>query len=521
VTSQTHRVKRQIFEVSVADQGEARRVQSLLGRIQARKLSALLERCCTELGPPDRIVQISSLQIDLGLIRADRLEQELSAKLVPALRAALGHELSARLDQEVHAASGSGSSAKRGPALDPMPGRKLPAQRGSDPDAPDRDDHLDLVTTFVGTGVLPWWADSSQPRLIEQALRALLRRELHPLRSFLRTLAREPLSLQRLAYACSDETLARLLDVLRGSGLPPSEPSTSVVLPALSFLLRSGADIPGTPLTGFRAYAWAGVLQAACQEVDLTHPNFWQEALARIAILAGVPLGTLTAALRVQSKEDPNKDDASTRAEESEDAEATASRTSGLRPSREPTLKERRSEPRTTPRVTQSDPEEVYVENAGLVLLWPFLEHFFLRLGLLEEGRFISSRAQHRAVVLLQHVASGARSFEEYQLPLAKVLCGMTLNQVFDPDVPITDLEAEECLRMLAAAVAHAERLGELSPEELRRAFLLRKGVLSARDGGWLLRVEQAPYDAVLEHLPWTLSWVRLPWSEAPLAIEW
>ena len=74
---------------------------------------------------------------------------------------------------------------------------------------------------------------------------------------------------------------------------------------------------------------------------------------------------------------------------------------------------------------------------------------------------------------------------------------------------------------MLAAAIAHAPCLGTLSIDGLRGSFLLRPGVLSTRDGAWLLRVERKAYDILLDRLPWAREWVRLPWMQAPLRLEW
>ena len=60
-----------------------------------------------------------------------------------------------------------------------------------------------------------------------------------------------------------------------------------------------------------------------------------------------------------------------------------------------------------------------------------------------------------------------------------------------------------------------------LSAAELRAAFLNRPGALGVRSGSWLLRIERAEQDAVLEQLPWGLGWVALPWLEQALCIEW
>src|SRR5262249_32206541 len=156
-----------------------------------------------------------------------------------------------------------------------------------------------------------------------------------------------------------------------------------------------------------------------------------------------------------------------------------------------------------------------------LVILWPFLGYLFERLGLMHEKQFDDERARHRAVGLLQHVASGDLDPPEYQVVLAKVLCGMDVREGFDFGLPVAEVEAEECANLLTAAIAGAPILKEMSIDGFRGSFLIRKGTLGTRDGAWLLRVERASYDVVLDRFPWGMIWVRLPWMEAPLQVEW
>ncbi len=172
-------------------------------------------------------------------------------------------------------------------------------------------------------------------------------------------------------------------------------------------------------------------------------------------------------------------------------------------------------------RDTFSDSDVEYVENSGLVLLWPFLVSFFERLEFLVDRRFRDQPARHRAVGLLQYVAAEDPAPPEYQVTLGKVLCGMEVREVFDFGPPVTEQEAEECRDLLRAAISHAPILNEMSIRGFRGTFLLRKGVLSARDGAWLLRVERETYDVVLDRFPWSASWVKLPFMEAPLRVEW
>lgn len=168
-----------------------------------------------------------------------------------------------------------------------------------------------------------------------------------------------------------------------------------------------------------------------------------------------------------------------------------------------------------------SESDALYVDNAGLVLLWPFLGRFFARLGLQEEGMWRDRAALHRAIGLLQHIATGELEPQEHQLALAKVLCGLPTDEVFVFGDPVTAAEAEEAADLIGAAIVNAPPLSELSVAELRGAFLNRPGALAVRSGSWLLRVERAEQDAVLEQLPWGLGWVALPWLEQALCIEW
>lgn len=168
-----------------------------------------------------------------------------------------------------------------------------------------------------------------------------------------------------------------------------------------------------------------------------------------------------------------------------------------------------------------SESDNLYVDNSGLVILWPFLERFFKRLDLLVERRFKNIAAVQRAVGLLQVLVTEMPAPPEYLLPLNKVLCGMEPTEVFDFGPPVTPAEAEECTGLLAAVIERAPILKNMSLPGFRGTFLLRKGVLGTRDGAWLLRIERETYDVVLDRFPWCWEWVNLPWMTAPLRVEW
>jgi len=168
-----------------------------------------------------------------------------------------------------------------------------------------------------------------------------------------------------------------------------------------------------------------------------------------------------------------------------------------------------------------SEADKLPIGNSGLVILWPFLSQFLARLGLVADRQFKDVAARHRTAGLLQYLATEETTFEEYFLPLNKVLCGIDMNEVFDFGLPMTDTELKECDNLLGAVIAQAPILRDMSAASFRGTFLLRQGMLSTRDGAWLLQVEHETYDIVLERFPWNWEWVKLPWMEAPLRVEW
>ncbi len=162
--------------------------------------------------------------------------------------------------------------------------------------------------------------------------------------------------------------------------------------------------------------------------------------------------------------------------------------------------------------------EGIFVDNAGVVLLHPFLPRFFEGLGVASDDRLLDP---DRALSLLHHLATGELTAPEHRLTLGKVLCGLPL------DMPVTDVvldeeEFEETDALLTAVIGHWSALGGTSPDGLRGEFLTRDGLLRRRPGdNWELRVETRASDILLAHLPWGISQVRLPWMRTPLLVEW
>ena len=172
---------------------------------------------------------------------------------------------------------------------------------------------------------------------------------------------------------------------------------------------------------------------------------------------------------------------------------------------------------------TESDvDDELVIDGAGMVLLWPFLETLFSRLELLTQERLFGDEAQRqRAMALLGFLVDGDGDPPEWRLTLAKLLCGALPQAPYGLEAPLSDAEQAEAEALLQAVLGHADgRLGD-DGAALRQGFLQRPGLLSARPGAWVLQVERRPGDEVLEGLPWSWSWIRLPWMDELLQVVW
>jgi len=169
-----------------------------------------------------------------------------------------------------------------------------------------------------------------------------------------------------------------------------------------------------------------------------------------------------------------------------------------------------------------SNPDEtIYISNAGIVLLHPFLPALFGNLKLVEENTWIDKAAQQKAVLAMQFLVTGKDETEEFDLVLNKILCGINNEEVV-PTTIIPDEETKtECDVLLMGVIKHWDVLKSTSIAGLREGFLQRHGKLSRVDDGWLLQVEQNAIDVLLNHLPWGIGIIKLPWMNEMIHVDW
>jgi len=562
---QRHVIRRQIIELNVADAATAQRVTPVVSDLINSHVTQLLERLFDTAAGPDETRRIDRLELDLGALDPGALAEQLPLRIEMALPAALARAGVASAAVPSQATRSSRSPARADGTTDPLLLISQFARTGGVPwwsdsrrqrlidEAVDQaatsspaalgktfrgligDDaalrrlipllsDVSLATVFAalapGLGDLP---DSLLARLeLTPALGILspARRRLITWRALLRAaltgagLALIETVLTEIATSL-DITLALLLTDLRATIAPSLAPDRAV---AAILTLAERHPSPPQPRATDAPLArvissgdLAGLLDRLAPLVERLPDDGRTAWAVALAAIASEPSGRLTAAalaallrpfLRAGLIALTDLADLLAPLARSEAEAAT---------------------PAAPPPAPVADEDSRVVTTAGLCLLWPFLPRFFARLGLLDDrsSAFAAPAQQHRAVMLLHHLATGETTAPDFALALPKVLCGLPPHAPHDALEPVTEAEAGEATQLLDAVIAHAGCFGDISPNGLRGSFLMRDGILTTRDGAWLLQVERVTADAVLTRLPWTTEWVRQPWMQAAMRVEW
>lgn len=165
--------------------------------------------------------------------------------------------------------------------------------------------------------------------------------------------------------------------------------------------------------------------------------------------------------------------------------------------------------------------DALFISNAGLILLSPFLPRYFETLGMLENKTFRDVEAVTRAVHLLQYLATGQTETAEHFLVFNKILCDLPIESPIPLGIDITQEEIDLSASLLNAVLQNWEMMKNSSVENLCGSFILREGRLLEEKDRWDLHVEHQPFDVLLSSLPWTISMINLPWMQKRIDVEW
>ena len=471
----THLIQRQYLEVEVnGTESDGMALQHRLPEFCQNHLLPAIERALDRCAPKDGHLFIDRLDIDVGSLSLDRLEDELGKLVAEAVEKALEDHLPV---------TGSSKGDREGPL-------RLKSEQTHVEEA---------FIYFLKTGSLPWSFQLPEGKNLEQVILETWQRDYReevqrsvPIEKIV-SILKSTVSRTRLTLQFSPVFLTSLLARI--------SPRDSKVMPEILKILRSEGALK--EIRGFVFELWdrsfASIVVGESISAKSLIKSVWQETkgqkerpkdLAQI-LEKNWPGVTQSATSEVSEETSPMPDTAST----VPSSKGIISR-----------------EEEDTPSLALDAAYDFYVENAGLVLLHPFIPRIFEGLEMAKDSEILKPE---RALSLLHHLATGQTRAPEYELILPKILCNIPLGQPVRTDVKLTKSEKEEAEALLTAVIRHWEALRNSTPDGLRGNFLLRSGKISVRDNGdWLLQIEPKTYDVLLDDLPWGIAMIKLPWME-------
>ncbi|WP_299677204.1 contractile injection system tape measure protein [uncultured Dokdonia sp.] len=163
--------------------------------------------------------------------------------------------------------------------------------------------------------------------------------------------------------------------------------------------------------------------------------------------------------------------------------------------------------------------EGEYVQNAGLVLIHPFLTHFFSHCNLLDEQKQLKD--PEHCVHLLHYIATGKTKQAESDMVFEKFLCNIPIHESINRNRTITKKQKEQVTNLLNAVNENWGALKKSSHTLLQHEFLQRLGKIEKNSNGTTIQIEGKTHDILLKKLSWGLGLIRLPWKKEFMFVNW
>lgn len=165
------------------------------------------------------------------------------------------------------------------------------------------------------------------------------------------------------------------------------------------------------------------------------------------------------------------------------------------------------------------DVGEYHIENAGLIILHPYLKDFFKACDLLDENNDIPN--PELAIHLLHYLATKKEQQFESNMVFEKFLCGIAIEQSIRREVVIPEGLKQKAEDLLKSVAHNWSALNDASTDLLRNEFLQRSGKLSFKAENPKITIERKVHDILLDRLPWALGLCKLPWVDKLIFTDW
>jgi hypothetical protein len=164
-------------------------------------------------------------------------------------------------------------------------------------------------------------------------------------------------------------------------------------------------------------------------------------------------------------------------------------------------------------------PSNHYVNNAGLILIHPFLKHLFENCKLLNKDNTINN--PEVAAHLLHYIATEQEQDYEHEMLFEKLLCNIPVNQTINRNILLSEELKNHADEMLRAVLENWQIMKNSSVALLRNEYLQRPGKIILTGDNPKVLVERKTQDILLDKIPWNLGIVKLAWKNKVIFVDW
>jgi hypothetical protein len=164
--------------------------------------------------------------------------------------------------------------------------------------------------------------------------------------------------------------------------------------------------------------------------------------------------------------------------------------------------------------------EGQYIQNAGLILIHPFIRTLF------EHCELIDPKTQQLTdpelcAHLLHYIATGKTNAPEYDMIFEKFLCNIPMHQPINRHIKLSRKHKTQAKNVIESVQHNWAPMRKSSVALLQNEFFQRPGKLIINDADYTLTVERKTQDILLEKLSWGIGLVKLPWQKKFIFVNW
>lgn len=523
-----HLIHRQVLDLRYSDERRAKAAMDQWGDRFAKDWLPVIEEVLDELDQEGKWYRLERVELDLGKIKENQFPDILQKKLKEVLKTQLLRQIPELRETKV--------------------GQKIPDSRQPQ----DESKPLELLIYLLQYGRKPWWASKSKKEGIKDLVKLLVSEKNKPFLVWLQSESFTEEMVERLRNHLEPGMIKKMLSLAFPEKNKESQNLVNALIASLSPEIISKNDLEKllesriaeafllaekqieNPVTQWlktwlihSKTAFRPTQEALAELlVELIPDGFFQKS--RIDVLEKIwSKWTQTPIFKNSSPRPQNLKNGQETGKDVflEFLKTAKTKLSASSLNKASAINQLSSIPIRKDKKTLSEKleldETLPISNSGLVLSAPFLPYFFKGLGLVENKEFISKEAQNRGVLLIQALLDESYSYEESDLLLNKILCGMGPSEPTEVNFSPSELEKEEIKNLLDAMVTRWSALKSTSGASMAKGFFRREGSLRRVDKGFQLLIPRISIDILLNRLPWTISIIKLPWMEETLYTEW